>query len=100
MSARHSRISFGLLPNERQLVYKRKEFQMIALFTIGLILFTAKLVHFAFKAALGITKGVLCVIGLPALLIVLFVAGLMAVALPLLALGLLAAFLLPILKRR
>lgn len=68
------------------------------LFIIGIIVFTAKLVHFAFKAALGITKGILFVIGIPALLIVLFVAGLAALAVPLLILALLAAFLWPILK--
>ena len=71
---------------------------MITLFVIGILVFTAKLVHFAFKAAWGITKGVLFVIGIPALLIVLFVAGLVSLAVPLLILALLAAFLLPILK--
>ncbi len=72
---------------------------MITLFAIGIIVFTAKLVHFAFKAAWGITKGVLFVIGVPAMLIVLFAAGLTALAVPLLVLALLAAFLLPVLKR-
>lgn len=72
---------------------------MITLFVIGILVFTAKLVHFAFKAAWGITKGILFVIGIPTLLIVLFVAGLAVLAVPLLALALLAAFLLPVLKR-
>lgn len=49
---------------------------MVTLFVIGIIVFTGKLVHFALKAAWGITKGVLFVIGIPALLIVLFIAGL------------------------
>lgn len=71
---------------------------MITLFVIGIIVFTVKLVHFAFKAAWGITKGVLFVIGIPTLLIVLFIAGLVSLALPLLLLALLAAFLLPVLK--
>ena len=71
---------------------------MITLFVIGIMVFTAKLVHFACKAAWGITKGVLFVIGIPALLIVLFVAGLAVLAVPLLLLALLAAFLLPVLK--
>ena len=71
---------------------------MITLFVIGLLVFTAKLIHFAVKAAWGITKGVLFVIGIPALLIVLFVAGLAALAVPLLILALLAAFLWPVLK--
>ena len=72
---------------------------MITLFVIGILVFAGKLVHFACKAAWGITKGVLFVIGIPALLIVLFVAGLAAFAFPLLVLALLAAFLLPVLKR-
>ena len=71
---------------------------MITLFVIGILVFTAKLVHFAVKAAWGITKGVLFVIGIPALLIVLFVAGVAALAVPLLILALLAAFLWPVLK--
>ena len=71
---------------------------MIALFIIGILVFTGKLIHFACKAAWGITRGVLFVIGIPALLIVLFVAGLVSLALPLLVLALLAAFLLPVLK--
>ena len=71
---------------------------MITLFVIGILVFTVKLVHFAFKAAWGITKGVLFVIGIPALLVVLFVAGLVSLAIPLLLLALLAAFLLPVLK--
>ena len=71
---------------------------MITLFVIGIIVFTVKLVHFAIKAACGITNGVLCVIGIPALLIVLFVAGLVSLAIPLLILALLAAFLWPVLK--
>ena len=71
---------------------------MITLFVIGIIVFTGKLVHFACKAAWGITKGVLFVIGIPALLIVLFVTGLVFLAIPLLLLAILAVFLLPILK--
>ena len=71
---------------------------MIALFIIGILVFTGKLIHFACKAAWGITKGVLFVIGIPALLIVLFVAGLVSLAIPLLVLALAAAFLLPVLK--
>lgn len=71
---------------------------MITLFVIGIIVFTAKLVHFAFKAAWGITKGVLFVIGIPALLIVLLTAGLVSLAIPLLILALLAVFLWPVSK--
>ena len=71
---------------------------MVTLFVIGILVFTGKLVHFALKAAWGITKGVLFVIGIPALLIVLFVAGLAVLAVPLLLLALLAAFFWPVLK--
>lgn len=71
---------------------------MITLFVLGILVFAAKLVHFAFKAAWGITKGVLFVIGIPVLLIVLFAAGLAVLAVPLLLLALLAAFLWPVLK--
>lgn len=73
---------------------------MITLFAIGILVFTAKLIHFAVKAAWGITKGVLFVVSIPALLIALFVAGLAALAIPLLILALLAAFLCPVLKGR
>ena len=71
---------------------------MITLFTIGVIVFTVKFIHFVFRASLGITKGVMLVIGIPALLIVLFVAGLASLAIPLLIFALLVAFLLPVLK--
>ena len=71
---------------------------MITLFVIGILVFTVKLVHFACKAAWSITKGILFVIGIPALLIVLFVAGLAVLAVPLLLLALLAAFFWPVLK--
>ena len=71
---------------------------MITLFVIGILVFTGKLIHFAVKAAWGITKGVFFVIGIPALLIALFVAGLVSLAIPLLILALAAAFLFPVLK--
>ena len=71
---------------------------MITLFVIGILVFAVKLVHFACKAAWGITKGILFVIGIPVLLIVLFVAGLAVLAVPLLLLALLAAFFWPVLK--
>lgn len=72
---------------------------MITLFLIGILVFTGKLIHLACKAAWGITKGVLFVIGIPALLIALFFAGLVALAIPLLILALLVVFLWPVLKR-
>ena len=71
---------------------------MIALFVIGILVFTGKLIHLARKAAWGITKGALFVIGIPALLTVLFVGGLVSLAIPLLLLALLTAFLWPVLK--
>lgn len=71
---------------------------MVALFVIGILVFAVKLIHFAVKAAWGIAKGVLFVIGIPALLIMLFVAGLVSLAIPLLILALLGAFLWPVLK--
>ena len=71
---------------------------MITLFVIGILVFTGKLISFAIKAAWGITKGVLFVIGIPALLIALFVCGLVSLAVPLLILALLAVFLWPVLK--
>ena len=71
---------------------------MIALFVIGILVFTGKLIHFALKAAWGITKSALFVIGIPALPIVLFIAGLVSLAIPLLILALAAAFLWPVLK--
>ena len=71
---------------------------MITLFVIGIIVFAVKLAHFAFKAAWGITKGVLFVMGIPALMIVLFGAGLAVLAIPLSVLALLATFLWQVLK--
>ena len=71
---------------------------MVTLFVIGIFVFVVKLIYFAVKAAWGITKGVLFVIGIPALLIVLFVAGVVSLAVPMLILALLGAFLWPVLK--
>ena len=86
------------LLNDETVFIEKEGFCMVTLFVIGMIVFTVKLVHLAWKAAWGITKGVLFAIGIPALLIVLFVAGLAVLAVPLLFLALLAAFLLPVLK--
>ena len=71
---------------------------MITLFVIGIIVFVGKLILFAFKAAWGITKGILFVIGIPALLIALFAAGVVSLAIPLLILALLAVFIWPVVK--
>ena len=77
---------------------EKEGIEMVTLFVIGIFVFVVKLIHFAVKAAWGITKGVLFVIGIPALLIVLFVAGLAVLAIPLLVLALLATFLWQALK--
>ena len=71
---------------------------MVTLFAIGILIFAWKLARLAIRAAWGITKGVLYVVGIPVLLIGLFAAGLAAVAVALLVVALLAAFLWPILK--
>lgn len=73
---------------------------MITWFTIGLVVFAVKLACIAFKAAWGVTRGILFVLGIPAGLIAMLVAGLMSIAVPLLGFGLLAAFLLPVLTAR
>lgn len=71
---------------------------MVTLFAIGILIFAWKLTRLALRAAWGITKGILYVIGIPVLLIGLFAAGLATLAVVLLVLALLAAFLWPILK--
>lgn len=71
---------------------------MVTLFIIGILFFTVELVCFAIKAAFGIVKSILFVLGFPALLIALFVAGLVYVALPLLAIALIGAIILRIVK--
>ena len=68
---------------------------MITLFVIGMLVLVVKILLLALKAAWGITRGVLFVIGIPAGLIVLFVIGLVHLAVPLLILALLLSFLLP-----
>ena len=66
---------------------------MMALVITGILVFTGKLLDFACKAAWGITKGVLFVMEIPALPIVLFVAGLVSLAISLLVLALASSFL-------
>ena len=72
---------------------------MITLFVIGILVFAGKLILFAVKAAWGLTKGVLFVVGIPIMLIVLYIVGPAALAVSLMILALLAAFLWPILKK-
>ena len=71
---------------------------MVTLFAIGILIFAWKLARLAIRAAWGITKGIVYVIGIPVLLIGLFAAGLATLAVVLLVLALLAAFLWPLLK--
>ena len=71
---------------------------MITLFILGIVLFIFKLVLFAVRAAWGITKVLVFIIGIPLVLAVLFFTGLAALAVPLLILSLLASFIAPALK--
>ena len=71
---------------------------MVTLFAIGILIFAWKLARLAIRAAWGITKGVLYVIGIPILLIGMFAAGLATLAVVLLVFAFLAAFLWPLLK--
>lgn len=66
---------------------------MMTLFITGILMFTGKLLAFACKAAWGITKGVFWVMEIPALPVVLFVAGLASLAISLLVLALASSFL-------
>ena len=71
---------------------------MITFFIIGILVFAGKLIHLTLKAAVGITKCVLFLIGIPTLLIVFFASGLVSLAAFLLVFALLAVFFLPFLQ--
>lgn len=68
---------------------------MITLFIIGLLIFAIKVALLGVKAAWGITKALLFVLGVPVLLIALLIIGFAYLAVPLLIVALLAAFLMP-----
>ena len=68
---------------------------MITLFVVGLLIFSIKVALLAVKAAWGITKALLFVLGVPVLLIALLIIGLAYLAIPLLIVALLVAFLVP-----
>ena len=68
---------------------------MITLFVVGLLIFAIKVALLAVKAAWGITKALLFVLGVPVLLIALLIIGLTYLTVPLLIVALLAAFLVP-----
>ena len=69
---------------------------MFIFFTIGMIVVVIKLTILAFKAALGITKGILFVLVLPFMLTFMFIVGLVNIAMPLLLIGLIVAFMGPL----
>lgn len=66
---------------------------MITLFVIGILILSIKLVLFAVKAAWGITKAVLFIVGIPVILVGLLIAGLASLAGPLLIIALIVIFL-------
>lgn len=68
---------------------------MITLFIIGLLIFAIKVALLGVKAAWGIAKALLFVLGIPVLLIALLIIGLTYLAVPLLIVALVAAFLVP-----
>lgn len=72
---------------------------MFTFFIVGIIVFVIKLAMLAFKAALGITKGILFVMVLPVILVTLFIVGLVNIAMPLLLIGLVVVFAGPLFMR-
>lgn len=68
---------------------------MITLFVVGLLIFAIKVALLGVKAAWGLTKALLFVLGVPVLLIALLIIGLAYLAIPLLTVALLAAFVAP-----
>lgn len=73
---------------------------MIILFVIGTVLFMLKMIIYAIKAAWGISKAFIFVIGIPIILIGLMISGILTFAVPLLLLALLGAFLPPAIKHQ
>lgn len=73
---------------------------MITLFVIGLVIFATKVALLGIKAAWGITKALLFVLGIPVLLIVLLIIWLTYLAVPLLVAALLAVFIMPRFARK
>lgn len=65
---------------------------MITLFVLGMLLFTVNIIAFSIKAAWGITKAIICVIGLPLILLVLLIIGLAYFAIPLLIIAVFVSF--------
>lgn len=65
---------------------------MITLFILGMLLFTVNIIAFSIKAAWGITKAIVFVIGLPLILLVLLIIGLAYFAIPLLIIAIIVSF--------
>lgn len=65
------------------------------LFSIGIIVLVFKLIVFSFKATFGIAKVILFVVGLPFVLIMMFIGGLIYLSIPLLLIALAVLFLSP-----
>ena len=63
------------------------------LFSIGIIILVFKLVAFSLKASLSLAMAILCVAGLPIILIALFIYGLVYLSVPLLLIALVIVFL-------
>ena len=68
---------------------------MITFFVVGLLIFAIKVALLGVKAAWGLTKALLLVLGFSVLLIALLIIGLAYLAIPLLIVALLAAFAAP-----
>ena len=68
---------------------------MITLFVVGLLIFAIKVALLGVKAAWGIAKAILFVLGIPVILIALLIIGLAYLAIPLLIAAQVAAFLVP-----
>lgn len=71
---------------------------MITLLVIGILVFVVKVICFAVKATWGIAKALLYVIGIPVIVIGLFLVGLASAAVPLLIIALAIAFIWPAVK--
>ncbi len=71
---------------------------MITLFTILLVFWIFRLTGFALRATWSITKWILVIFVLPAILIPMVIGGLVAIALPLLIIAVLGSVVLPFVK--
>ena len=65
---------------------------MITLFILGLLLLGVNIVALAIKMTWGLAKAVICIIGLPVMLVILLIAGLVYLAVPLLIIAIVVSF--------